>query len=871
MNEAGENARAGATRGPGPGADAAGGAPTVCFGFDHETDEGSFMPNGVPPADWPAPGAADLENPLPGVHFRHSRLLHFLKRAGVNVRREKSERLAASARTWFYPLRPFGVPELGAAFGGLSPAVRREVESGRCYLLVDYAHEGYSRWMFERVYEALRRVPLPPEQVVLISGDLNAGATHARYVVEHGITRPVRVHALNYFRNVVADYMATPEFRESGLTWQQVEAKRERARLYLNFNRRNRLHRVLAAVRLHRRGLLGRGYVSLPDSFEGQTNERAAEDEGARFGVSAALMRELREGYPQLRPLLPLRVDVEEVLTNHAHTHPTWPYSESWLSLVSESLFFESAPGQVFFSEKIWKPMMNYHPFLLLGDAHSLAALRGLGFRTFHPHLDESYDGVADHERRFRMVIDELERVSRMPEAELYDWFMGMKEVLVHNHEWLRAGGFDPAFVRIWDSYVGPSGEASGRQSALWCDRPRRVDMRQKVGFVGLGKLGLPCAEVMGRAHDVCGFDPAAKATRNVRMVDTIAEAVDGKDLVFIAVPTPHEREYDGSVPTSGLPARDFDYAVLKQVLTDIAPHVHAAQDVVVISTVLPGTCRRELAPLLPRGRLLYNPYFIAMGTVENDFLAPEFVIIGSSTGGEGEAAALVDFYKSLVGEQQFHTGTWEEAEATKIFYNTFISFKLSFVNMIQDVAVRLGHMDVDKVTGALSGAKKRLVSGMYMKAGMGDGGPCHPRDNIALRALADRMDLGYDLFSAILRCREGQAENMARFLREFGHPVVIMGKSFKPGVPYVDGSYSLLVAHYVAEAHEFAGFIDPLTGDDVDEAEPLTYLLAHRGRASHRHRFFPGSVIVDPWRECPEIERCTVIHYGGGREGLRG
>ena len=390
--------------------------------------------------------------------------------------------------------------------------------------------------------------------------------------------------------------------------------------------------------------------------------------------------------------------------------------------------------------------------------------------------------------------------------------------------------------------------------------------MRNKIGFIGLGKLGLPCAEVMGRSHDVYGFDLISKPTQNVRQVDSIIQAVDGMDFVFIAVPTPHEFDYDGSSPTSSLPARDFDYSVLKEVLMEIAPLVRPTQYIIIISTVLPGTCRRDLAPLLPAARLIYNPYFIAMGTVESDFLNPEFVVIGSDTGSEGDSADLMQFYGSLLGEQRFHNGTWEEAEATKIFYNTFISFKLSFVNMIQDVSLRLGHLNVDKVTGALSTAKQRIFSEMYMKAGMGDGGPCHPRDNIALRALAERLHLGYDIFSAILRCREGQAENLARFLLEFGNPVVIMGKSFKPGVSYVDGSYSLLVAHYLTQLNSFAGFIDPLTGDNVNEREPLTYLLAHNGRAFHDHQFVPRSVIVDPWRECPQIEKCEVIHYGDGR-----
>jgi UDPglucose 6-dehydrogenase len=72
-----------------------------------------------------------------------------------------------------------------------------------------------------------------------------------------------------------------------------------------------------------------------------------------------------------------------------------------------------------------------------------------------------------------------------------------------------------------------------------------------------------------------------------------------------------------------------------------------------------------------------------------------------------------------------------------KIFYNTFISNKISLVNMIQDVAVKLGNMNVDRVTTALTKSTQRITGPAYMRAGMGDGGACHPRDNIALRWLA--------------------------------------------------------------------------------------------------------------------------------------
>jgi UDPglucose 6-dehydrogenase len=92
-----------------------------------------------------------------------------------------------------------------------------------------------------------------------------------------------------------------------------------------------------------------------------------------------------------------------------------------------------------------------------------------------------------------------------------------------------------------------------------------------------------------------------------------------------------------------------------------------------------------------------------------------------------------------------------------------------------------------------------------YMTAGMGDAGACHPRDNIALRWLAQEYNIGYDLFDTVMHAREVQAKNLADFLvaeaRRRDLPIVIHGKAYKPDVPYCIGSYSTLVGHYVKEA----------------------------------------------------------------------
>lgn len=378
-----------------------------------------------------------------------------------------------------------------------------------------------------------------------------------------------------------------------------------------------------------------------------------------------------------------------------------------------------------------------------------------------------------------------------------------------------------------------------------------------KIGFIGLGKLGLPCAEVISKkGFDVTGYDIDRVASHNIMLKETVKDLVSDRDIVFVAVPTPHEDGYDGREPTSELPVKDFNYDTVKRVIAKCDEHMTREQTLVLISTVLPGTIRRELAPLMNNTGIVYNPYLIAMGTVANDMTNPEMIMIGTEWGLKGElckqrSELLESFYNTVCDNYpRVEFGTWEEVESMKIFYNTFISNKIALVNMIQDVAQKLGNMNVDRVTEALSKSTQRIISSKYMKAGMGDGGACHPRDNIALRWLAKDLGLGYDLFESIMTAREKQAENMAQEILKNGQNIFFTSDSYKPGTNLVDGSYSLLVQYYVTKhggqiVHGFDNPVDVIVR--VHEADKVS--------ADEK------TIIFDPWRTYPRAS--NVVYYG--------
>ena len=407
----------------------------------------------------------------------------------------------------------------------------------------------------------------------------------------------------------------------------------------------------------------------------------------------------------------------------------------------------------------------------------------------------------------------------------------------------------------------------------------------KNVGFVGIGKLGMACAEVMATKHNVTGYDIYSKNSDKIKITDELSDAVLGQDIVFIAVQTPHDPAYDGSAPIAHLPNRDFDYTVVENVLKQVNCWARPNQLVVLISTVLPGTVRGQLKQHITNGRFIYNPYLIAMGSVEWDMVNPEMVIIGTEDGSvTGDAQELIEFYKTIMeNNPRYEVGTWDEAECIKVFYNTFISAKIGLANMIQDVAIKQGNINVDVVTNALARSTMRIMGPKYMTAGLGDAGPCHPRDNIALRYMAEKLDLGYDLFDAIMNAREIQARNMAQFVidNSNGLPIYIHGKAYKPDVTYLEGSYSLLVGHFIEQAGHDVTYIDPLTESVVPQEVKGVVLWAHSKIITYGYvgedqetqpycKILSGSIIVDPWRrlsiEDNSKQGIAVVHYGNTR-----
>lgn len=421
-----------------------------------------------------------------------------------------------------------------------------------------------------------------------------------------------------------------------------------------------------------------------------------------------------------------------------------------------------------------------------------------------------------------------------------------------------------------------------------------------RIAVVGLGKLGLPVALTLAKAgHEVMGWD--ASETRRQQILDKDAPEASYEphladylatteipllpipqligeldpEIVLVCVQTPHEPDFEGVTPLERDP-QDFSYAHLRGAITQVWDAVADAKAdplVVIVSTCLPGTFDRELRPFTEGHlRVAYHPLFIAMGSVIEDYRWPEFLLVGADNDVLDEVTRLYEpLYGPMIGEdgllgpeRGLRLMSITSAELTKVAYNAAIGFKILLANSVAEICDKVD-ADADDVMDTLKLATKRLVSTAYMTPGMGDGGGCHPRDQIALSWLAGDVDLSSDPFGMIVEAREGHAQWLAAMwvaaACKWDLPMVMLGEAYKADTPLTTGSHARLVGSYlrrwdrpyIVVDHHAAGSRFPAA----------CYFLSCPHRWALEAELPEGSVVVDPWGAFPEREGVTVVRPG--------
>jgi UDPglucose 6-dehydrogenase len=333
-----------------------------------------------------------------------------------------------------------------------------------------------------------------------------------------------------------------------------------------------------------------------------------------------------------------------------------------------------------------------------------------------------------------------------------------------------------------------------------------------RLSVVGLGKLGLPLATVFAaKGHNVVGIDVHEEAVsainqgtapttepglqkllssaENLSATTHYPEAVRASDATFIVVPTPSETDGAFSLRYVLTAVEEIG----KALRTKAGRHL-----VVIVSTVMPGSTSGPIRQTLElsAGRTLsdslglcYSPEFIALGSVIQDLLRPDFLLIGELDTWAGD---MLESILSSIRESTPPVSRMSpiNAELVKLSVNAYITTKISYANMLSEICDRSPGADVDTVTEAIG--RDSRIGRRFLRAATGYGGPCFPRDNLALIRAAQLLGVEADIPAATDRINRRQLERLADLVLEScpqGSAVAVLGASYKPGTDVIEQS----------------------------------------------------------------------------------
>jgi UDPglucose 6-dehydrogenase len=381
-------------------------------------------------------------------------------------------------------------------------------------------------------------------------------------------------------------------------------------------------------------------------------------------------------------------------------------------------------------------------------------------------------------------------------------------------------------------------------------------EQREPIGVIGAGWVGLVTAacfaelghpviardivpekvEALARGevaiHEPGLEDLLRRNAERLAFTTEMGELLDGARLLFVCVDTPPT--YSGDADLSRVRA-------VVQELPEDGEHV-----LIMKSTVPAGTgesIRRDM-PGLP---YVSCPEFLKEGTAVADFMDPDRVVIGADAGDEEAADAVAALYRPLGGEI-LRTDV-ASAEMIKLASNAFLATKISFINEIANVCEEVG-ADVGQVAKGM-GLDERIGSS-FLRAGIGYGGSCFPKDVSALKMLAGNTGYHFQLLTAVIEVNELQKRRVVGKLEKhlgslIGKRVALLGLAFKPDTDDMREASSLvLAARLQGEGAEVVAY-DPVA------AERAAGLLGSVEMATSAQEALEGAdaaVLVTEWDE---------------------
>ena len=384
---------------------------------------------------------------------------------------------------------------------------------------------------------------------------------------------------------------------------------------------------------------------------------------------------------------------------------------------------------------------------------------------------------------------------------------------------------------------------------------------REPIGVIGVGWVGLVTASCFAElGHPVVAMDvDEAKIDslrrgevpihepgmgemleRNRERIELTTEmdpVLEAARLLFVCVDTPPT--YSG----------DADLSRVQAVVRGIE---HDGERALVMKSTVPVGTGRSIRRELPGIAYVSCPEFLQEGSAIDDFLHPDRVVIGADPGDEWAADAVGEVYEPL-GAEVIRTDV-ASAEMIKLASNAFLATKISFINEIANVSELVG-ADVTEVARGM-GLDERIGSA-FLRAGIGYGGSCFPKDISALKILAGNTGYHFQLLNAVIEVNELQKRRVVGKLSKHlgslvGKTVALLGFAFKPDTDDMREASSLvLAARLQGEGATVRGY-DPVAEQRARELLPSVDFSASVAEALDGA---DAAVLVTEWPEFAELD----------------
>lgn len=381
-----------------------------------------------------------------GVLYRHSELFfHFIKTFTIdNIVSEDD--VIDDGSIYLFPIElesnkfRFLKDEISFSVDGdridynfvetLTPRVLELIQAGSLKIIfsnmVDPSIDGKTLTDIE---EKLSKDGIVSEQIIFLQGSINALYQGGMKMIGSDISLYQTSNTIPYYPFTTALGYVSDIVRETDLDHTLYRSKK-----FLCFNRN--MHRT------HRLGIahLAIKYNILPDGFFSFLANVHPNIFSQLRQIAIETDEELKIITEKISSMIPLELDTQHVEDkmsfNTNENNKKEFYINSYLHITSETDFDSSSTP--FFSEKTWRPILNLQPFIYVGNYKSLEKLKTMGFKTFHPFIDESYDMIQDQRERFFVIEKEIEKFAVMSIEELHQWYYSITDILIHNQNVLK-------------------------------------------------------------------------------------------------------------------------------------------------------------------------------------------------------------------------------------------------------------------------------------------------------------------------------------------------------------------------------------------------------------------------------------------------